>query len=61
MLLAAASIARSVLGANAVARNSAETSQQSFKSSSNEIDSALQVAIRQEEDLGGGHEWLPRC
>jgi hypothetical protein len=41
----------SVLGADAIAHNNAEKSEQSFKSSSGEISSTLQLAIQHEAEL----------
>ena len=51
VLLAVVGGVGSVLGANAIAHNNAEKSQQSFKISSGEIASTLQLAIQHEDDL----------
>jgi hypothetical protein len=51
VLLAVVGGVGSVLGADAITHSNAEKSQQSFKSSSDEVASTLQLAIRQEDDL----------
>jgi len=50
-LLAVVGVVGSVVGADAVAHNNTQKSQQAFKSSSGEIASTLQLAIQHEQDL----------